>query len=145
MGKLWEIVQQHIDAQPYGASQRSVAAKLGVSPTALGNWRDPKALPAPANLHALANLTGTPYLRVLDAALEDAGYIPRAGEHGGNTAATNPAGGSPATDIREAPPARPGVQVGQDDVELAARAAPAGGSAYERAVAEQDAHGEHGA
>lgn len=89
MGRLWDIVQTHIDAQPYGVSQRRIAEKLGISPTALGNWRDPKALPDPANLHALANLTGTPYLRVLDAALEDAGYIPRAGDHRGNAAPMN--------------------------------------------------------
>lgn len=96
MGRLWDIVQKHIDAQPYGVSQRRIAATLGMSPTALGNWRDPKALPSPANLHALANLTGTPYLRVLDAALEDAGYIPRAGEHGGDTATTKPGPDGPA-------------------------------------------------
>lgn len=86
MGKLWDIVQRHMDTQPYGVSQRRLAAALKISPTALANWRDPKALPTPENLHALANLTGTPYLRVLDAALEDAGYIPRAGEDRGYTA-----------------------------------------------------------
>ncbi len=91
MGKLWEIVQRHIDQQPYGVSQRQLAGKLGMSPTALGNWRELKALPTPANLHALANLTGTPYLRVLDAALEDAGYIPKAGDERGYTPPMNEA------------------------------------------------------
>jgi len=107
MGKLWEIVQRHIDAQPYGVSQRQLASKLGMSPTALGNWRELKALPAPTNLHALANLTGTPYLRVLDAALEDAGYIPKVGDERGDT-----------PPMKQAAPAA--VEPDQDDYVLAA-------------------------
>src|SRR5690625_1288607 len=77
VGALWDIVQKHMDEQPYGASLRGVARKLDLSPTALSNWRDPKALPQPAHLRALADLTGTAYSRVLDAALEDAGYLER--------------------------------------------------------------------
>lgn len=109
MGKLWDIVQAHIDAQPYGVSQRRLAASLGISPTALGNWREPKALPDPVNLHALATLTGTPYSRVLDAALEDAGYFARAGENGGDTAATKaePEGSNNIRSLRPDVPQEP--------------------------------------
>jgi transcriptional regulator with XRE-family HTH domain len=75
MGQLWDIVQTHIDSAPYPPSLRQVAARLGVTATTLGNWRDPQDLPARKNLRALAELTGTPYLKVLEAALTDTGYV----------------------------------------------------------------------
>lgn len=74
MGKLWEILQRHIDASPYPPSERQVAAKLNVSPTTLGNWRDPKKLPSRENLQAIADLVGVRYSVVLEAALYDTGY-----------------------------------------------------------------------
>ena len=74
MGKLWELLQRHIDTAPYPPSERAVAHKLGVSPTTLGNWRDPKKLPSRENLQAIADLVGVRYSVVLDAALHDTGY-----------------------------------------------------------------------
>lgn len=74
MGRLWDIVQRHIDASPYPPSERQVAAKLGVSPTTLANWREPKKLPSRENLEAIAALAGVRYSVVLDAALYDTGY-----------------------------------------------------------------------
>jgi len=74
MGKLGEILQRHIDESPYPPSERQVALKLGVSPTTLGNWRDPKRLPGRENLEAIAELAGARYSTVLDAALYDTGY-----------------------------------------------------------------------
>jgi transcriptional regulator with XRE-family HTH domain len=98
VGKLWDVVQEHIDGEPYRVSIRQVAAKLDMSPTALSNWRQPRSLPEAAHLRALANLTGTPYLRVLDAALEDAGYLPKAGgdHEQRDPAPTTQAGDEPA-------------------------------------------------
>jgi transcriptional regulator with XRE-family HTH domain len=74
MGKLWELLQRHIDAAPYPPSERQVAAKLQVSPTTLANWREPKKLPSRENLQAIADLVGVRYSVVLDAALFDTGY-----------------------------------------------------------------------
>lgn len=74
MGRLWDIVQRHIDEAPYPPSERTIARKLGVSPTTLGNWRDPKKLPSRENLEAIAALAGVRYSVVLDAALYDTGY-----------------------------------------------------------------------
>jgi len=74
MGRLWELIQRHIDNAPYPPSERTVARKLGVSPTTLGNWRDPKKLPTRENLQAIADLVGVRYAVVLDAALFDTGY-----------------------------------------------------------------------
>lgn len=74
MGKLWDILQHHIDTAPYPPSERTVAGRLGVSPTTLGHWRDPKRLPSRENLQAIADLAGVRYSVVLEAALYDTGY-----------------------------------------------------------------------
>lgn len=77
MGRLYDIIQTHMDSQPYGASQRQVASKLGVSPTTLKNWRAPRELIDKRHLVAISDLTGVPYVRVLDALLDDIGYLSR--------------------------------------------------------------------
>jgi transcriptional regulator with XRE-family HTH domain len=74
MGMLWDLIQRHIDRQPYPPSERQVAAKLGVAPNALRYWREPKKLPSRENLQAIADLVGVRYAVVLDAALRDTGY-----------------------------------------------------------------------
>jgi transcriptional regulator with XRE-family HTH domain len=90
MGQLWDIVQAHIDSSPYRPSERRVAARIGISPTALSNWRSPKRLPDVENLRALARLTGVPYSEVLEAALTDTGY--KEVGHRGDAAPNTPAG-----------------------------------------------------
>lgn len=75
MGKFYDLIQDHIDAQPYGASERQIAKRLGVTQTTLKNWRTPKRLIEREHLRAVAELTGVPYLRVLDALLDDIGYL----------------------------------------------------------------------
>lgn len=80
MGRLYELIQAHIDAQPYAVSDRQIAQRLGVSPTTLKNWRTPVKLIDKEHLDAISAVTGVPYLRVLDALLEDIGYIPPRGE-----------------------------------------------------------------
>lgn len=77
MGRLYDIIQNHMDSQTYGASQRQVASKIGVSPTTLKNWRTPKELIDKRHLVAISDLTGVPYVRVLDALLDDIGYLSR--------------------------------------------------------------------
>lgn len=75
MGRLYDIIQAHIDAQPYPPSVRSVAEALGVSPTTVKNWRDPKELPSRENLESVARVTGADYDDVFYAAGVDTGYI----------------------------------------------------------------------
>lgn len=75
MGKLFDLIQAHIDGQEYPPSERDVARKLGVSPTTLANWRNPKKLIDKEHLVSIAQVTGNPYIRVLDALLEDIEYI----------------------------------------------------------------------
>lgn len=74
MGQLYDIIQRHIDEQPYEVSVRQVARALGVSPTTVGNWREPKELLKKEHLVGIAKLTGTPYRIVLEALLADIDY-----------------------------------------------------------------------
>lgn len=80
MGRLYDLIQQHIDAQPYAVSGRQVARRLGVSRQTLSNWKEPKELIDKEHLLAISRLTGVPYLRVLDALLDDIGYLREDGD-----------------------------------------------------------------
>lgn len=75
MGRLYDIIQAHIDAQQFGASVRKVALAIGVSPTTVSNWRNITELPSRENLEAIARVTGVKYEEVFLAASIDAGYI----------------------------------------------------------------------
>jgi hypothetical protein len=75
MGQLWALVQAYIDR--HGTSERQLAKRLGYSSSGVfSNWRQPRQLPSAQALARFASLSGTPYQRVLDAALTDAGYLP---------------------------------------------------------------------
>ena len=74
MGKLYDLIQEHIDAQTYPPTERQVAKQIGVTQTTLSNWREPRRLIAKEHLLAIARVTRNPYARVLDALLEDIGY-----------------------------------------------------------------------
>ncbi len=75
MGHLYDLIQAHIDAQPYPVPARQVAKALGVTQTTMTNWREPKKLIAREHIAAIARVTGNPYGRVLDALLRDIGYL----------------------------------------------------------------------
>lgn len=86
MGYLWDIAQAHLDA--YGVRAAALARRMGTSPQTLDSWknRGVRSLPTRELLEALARETRTPYPVVLDAALRDIDYLPKAGEDGGDTA-----------------------------------------------------------
>jgi transcriptional regulator with XRE-family HTH domain len=73
-GTLWALVQEWMDSIPYPPSQRKLAARLGVSPSAVSDWKYGEGFPDPDSLHRLAAEIGVPYERVLDAVLKDRGY-----------------------------------------------------------------------
>ena len=75
MGKLYDLIQEHIDSQRYPPSERQVAKELGVTQTTLSNWREPKKLIDKEHLVAISRVTRNPYHRVLDALLDDIGYL----------------------------------------------------------------------
>lgn len=108
MGRLWDLIEQHRDAQQYPPSYRALARRLDVSPSLFDTWKAPKRLPSRENLEAVARMVGVAYQTVLDAALDDTRYrIPpsrdaEAGEeHADRSAPMNPAGESPADDSPE--------------------------------------------
>lgn len=84
MGKFYALIQQHIDSQPYPVTERQVARRLGVSQTTLSNWRSPKKLIDKDHLIAVSELTGVRYGRVLDALLDDIGYLTESPEEQAN-------------------------------------------------------------
>lgn len=73
MGKLWNIIEEWRDGLAFPPSYRQIALRLGVSQSAFDTWKDPTKLPKPRNLLAISQLTGAPYRRVVDAAVEDTG------------------------------------------------------------------------
>lgn len=73
-GALWALIQQWLDSMPFPPSQRKVAERLGVSSSALNNWKYGRGFPTPAHVQALADLIGVHRDRVLDAVLIDQGY-----------------------------------------------------------------------
>lgn len=75
MGRLFDLIQEHVDAQPYEVNLAQVAGRMGVSRQTLLNWRNPKKLVNKDHLLAISAVTGVPYARVLDALLEDIGYL----------------------------------------------------------------------
>lgn len=93
MSELGKLIQAYIDSQVYPPTDSAVARKLGVSRSALGKWKRGDAMPSPDNLRAIATLLGVGYMRVLDAALIDDGYLPKDGDG----------------DVRDAAPMTPGV------------------------------------
>ncbi len=75
MGRLYDLIQEHIDSQGYRVSKRQVAGNIGVAPSTIDNWREPKELIDKAFLVSIARVTRNPYNRVLDALLFDIGYL----------------------------------------------------------------------
>ncbi|WGX98773.1 hypothetical protein [Nocardioides sp. L-11A] len=75
MGRLFELIEAHRQAQPYPPSLARVAQEVGVSRQTLLNWRAPTGLIDKRHLIAISEVTKVPYQRVLDALLEDIGYL----------------------------------------------------------------------
>lgn len=76
MGRFYDLIQQHMDEQPYPVSERQVARALGVTASTLTNWRSPRQLPERRHIEAVAELVGVTYARALDAVMDDIGYLP---------------------------------------------------------------------
>lgn len=76
MGRLFDLIEEHRKAhEPYPPTYSKIAAQVGVSRQTLLNWRTPTKLLDKNHLLGLSEVTGVPYQRVLDALLEDIGYL----------------------------------------------------------------------
>lgn len=75
MGRLFDLIQAHVDSQPYDVTMASVARRLGVSRQTVLNWRTPTKLIDKEHLVAIAEVTHLPYAIVRDALLHDIGYL----------------------------------------------------------------------
>lgn len=75
MGAFWDVIQRELDRERFHVSDRKLAARLGVSPSTIGNWRDGlRQLPAEKNLRAVADFAGRSYEDVLIIALSETGH-----------------------------------------------------------------------
>lgn len=97
MGAIGQLIQEHKDSQAYTPSSAAIAAAVGVSRSAIGEWIAGVSMPKPDHLRRLSTVIGVPYLRVLDAALTDAGYLPKDVTSHDDSAPNTPAGESPAS------------------------------------------------
>jgi transcriptional regulator with XRE-family HTH domain len=81
---LWTVVQEWLGLLPYPPSQSRLAQRLGVSRSAVSDWKKGTSSPAAAHLRALATEMQTVagpdiYARLLEAVNQDQGYLPAAG------------------------------------------------------------------
>lgn len=76
MGRLFDLIEEYRHRYaPHEPSYSRVAEQVGVSRQTLFNWREPTKLIDKEHLLAIADTTGVAYSRVLDALLEDIGYL----------------------------------------------------------------------
>lgn len=76
MGELFELVEDYRRRfEPHPPSYSRIAEQVGVSRQTLLNWQAPTKLVDKKHLIAIADVTGVPYQRVLDALLADIGYL----------------------------------------------------------------------
>lgn len=73
-GFLWSVIREWLDADWNPPSQNKLAARVGVSPSALSDYKYATHMPPPEFLENLAEQIRVPYERVLDAVLKDHGY-----------------------------------------------------------------------
>lgn len=92
MGRLYDLIQRHIDTQHYEVSERQVAQKIGVTQTTLSNWQHPKRLIEKKHLVAISRVINVPYETVRDALLDDIGYLREESDGDGNAAPTSNVG-----------------------------------------------------
>lgn len=75
MGRLYDILQAHMDAQPYEVTPADIAKRIGVSRQTVRNWETPTKLIRKDHLVAIARIAGVSYYQVRDALMEDIGYL----------------------------------------------------------------------
>jgi hypothetical protein len=72
--RLWRMVEEFRDSQPFPPSVRAIARQAGISESTFANWQHISKLPEREHLEAFARISKWSYRELLDAALVDAGY-----------------------------------------------------------------------
>lgn len=80
---LWMVVQEWMASLPYPPNQSKLAERIGVSRSAVSDWKKGVSSPGAVHLHALAkemqSVAGPGiYERLLEAVNQDQGYLPSA-------------------------------------------------------------------
>jgi transcriptional regulator with XRE-family HTH domain len=78
---LWAVVQEWLELLPYPPNQSKLAQRLGVSRSAVSEWKRGGSSPGATHLRALAKEMQTvfgpdAYPRLLEAVNQDQGYLP---------------------------------------------------------------------
>lgn len=113
---LWALIEEWRDAQLFPVSQAALADKVGITRSAMSQWKKGQATPTPENLRSLSRVTRIQYDRLLEAVVRDMGYMTdeEVGRHG-DAAPITPAGGIPAADnVRHFPRADEQESVPED-------------------------------
>ena len=81
---LWTLVQEWLQLLPYPPNQSKLAQRLGVSRSAVSDWKKGVSSPGARHLRALAtemqSVAGPDvYARLLEAVNQDQGYLPPTG------------------------------------------------------------------
>lgn len=92
--QIWRLIEEWRDAQLFPVSQAALAEKIGISRSAISQWKNGQARPTPAKLRALSDTTRIPYENLLDALLADMGYLTDAGTEFALAADPMPPGGT---------------------------------------------------
>jgi len=78
---LWAVVQEWLELLPYPPNQSKIAQRLGVSRSAVSDWKKGVSSPGATHLQALATEMQSAfgpdaYARLLHAVNQDQGYLP---------------------------------------------------------------------
>lgn len=137
---LWSVLQGWFDAQFFRVTQAQLADRIGVQRSALSQWKNGQARPTPTNLRKIAEVTGLDYDDLLDALMTDMGYRTR--EAGTDDVDPTLETQAPVSGASGDDASWRGKPLRRDDVDVAARTKPPGGTMKERLDAAQDAAGE---
>ncbi|WP_370291528.1 helix-turn-helix domain-containing protein [Nocardioides sp.] len=77
--RVWQIVEQWLDVVPFPPNQSKIAEHIGVTRSAVSDWKSGKTRPAPEHLRALGQMMAPQlgpdvHVRLSVALLEDMGY-----------------------------------------------------------------------
>lgn len=91
---LWAVIEGWRDSQLFPVSQSALAERVGVSRSAMSQWKSGQARPTPEKLKSLSDVTRIPYDRLLSAVVQDLGYTDgkAGGEHADSSAPITQAG-----------------------------------------------------